>query len=269
MSLHLGTQLGLFKVGICQEYRREELVLEGNPVQTFRNFLFIVLVGRQIIGTLSGDFVSQLSQTVLVGVTLLYLTGTLRPLDVHIIVGGGQLAFHIDCLDSKVYQVCVIVHAICKVDIAVAVCRQTHGDGTVRTVYCGEIIVFRLDSLFLVVKEEIHGSVIAAEQCDGGRLVLSHVFLQRGRSYAPAFCIYGYFCQVVLDGYLRVGSLTGVEEEGSGVNACFRSAFVGQGCFRLGFQVGFALLHLGYGVVVTLLCFQLLLAGTAQKAETY
>ena len=33
----------------------------------------------------------------------------------------------------------------------------------------------------------------------------------------------------VLDGYLRVGSLTGVEEEGSGVNACFRSAFVGQG----------------------------------------
>jgi len=68
LSLHLGTQLGLFKVGICQEYRREELVLEGNPVQTFRNFLFIVLVGRQIIGTLSGDFVSQLSQTVLVGV---------------------------------------------------------------------------------------------------------------------------------------------------------------------------------------------------------
>ena len=63
--------------------------------------------------------------------------------------------------------------------------------------------------------------------------------------------------------------LTGVEEEGSGVNACFRSAFVGQGCFRLGFQVSFALLHLGYGVVVTLLCFQLLLAGTAQKAETY
>ena len=113
---------------------------------------------------------------------------------------------------------------------------KTHGDGTVRTVYCGEIIVFRLDSLFLVVKEEIHGSVIAAEQCDGGRLVLSHVFLQRGRSYAPAFCIYGYFCQVVLDGYLRVSSLTGVEEEGSGVNACFRSAFVGQGCFRLGFQ---------------------------------
>ena len=36
----------------------------------------------------------------------------------------------------------------------------------------------------------------------------------------------------------------------SGVNACFRSTFVGQGCFCLGFQVSLALLHLGYGVVV-------------------
>jgi hypothetical protein len=37
------------------------LVLESNPVQAFRNFLFVVLVGGQIIGTLSGDFVSQFS----------------------------------------------------------------------------------------------------------------------------------------------------------------------------------------------------------------
>ena len=44
---------------------------------------------------------------------------------------------------------------------------------------------------------------------------------------------------------------------------------VGQGCFGFGAEVGFALLHLGYGVVVALLGCQLLLAGSAQDAEAY
>ena len=45
------------------------------------------------------------------------------------------------------------------------------------------------------VAEVLPQEMCIRDRCDGGRLVLSHVFLQRGRSYAPAFCIYGYFCQ--------------------------------------------------------------------------
>ena len=73
------------------------MVLESNPVQAFRNFLFVVLVGGQIIGTLSGDFVSQFQPDGSRRCNPSLSDGTLRPLDVHIIVGGGQLAFHIDC----------------------------------------------------------------------------------------------------------------------------------------------------------------------------
>ena len=56
---------------------------------------------------------------------------------------------------------------------------------------------------------------------------------------------------------------------GRGSGAAFNFLNAANGVTIVALQVGFALLHLGYGVVVTLLCFQLLLAGTAQKAETY
>ena len=156
-----------------------------------------------------------------------------------------------------------------EVDVAVAVCRQTHRDGAVRPVHGGEIVVFGLNDFLIVVEQEVHRSVVAAEQGNGCLLVLSLVVLQGGGGDAATFGIHGEGCQVVLDGDLRILSPTGVEEEGGGVGFRFRFPFVRQGCFRFRFQVGFALLHLGDGVVVALLRFQLFLCRTAEVAEPH
>ena len=55
------------------------------------------------------------------------------------------------------------MHGIIKVDIAGAICRQTHGYGTVRTVYHCKVVIFRLYRFLFVVEKEVHGSVVAAE----------------------------------------------------------------------------------------------------------
>lgn len=57
LFLHSRLDVYLIKVLIGDEYGREELILEGNPVYTSFNLLFIVFGSRKIVCIVIGYFV--------------------------------------------------------------------------------------------------------------------------------------------------------------------------------------------------------------------
>ena len=74
----------------------------------------------------------------------------------------------------------------------------------------------------------------------------------------------------VLDADFRISSVHGVEEQGGRIGCCCSFFLVvGQCGFRFRFQRFLLLLYQGNGIVVFLLCSNLLLARTAQKTESY
>ena len=77
LFLHFRFNRSLFEILFCDEYGREELILESDPVQTLRNGLFVVFTCRKVIHIITGVFVGEVCQTVFVSISLFDLAGTL------------------------------------------------------------------------------------------------------------------------------------------------------------------------------------------------
>ena len=159
------------------------------------------------------------------------------------------------------------MHGVAEVDVARAVGLEAHRDAGVRLLHGREVIVAGLDDFVAVIEQEVHLRVASAHQGQGRLLVLLLILLEDGLVEDASLGVEGEAGHVVLDGHLPVRAVQGLAEEGGRVP--LGQSLVLQGGFLPGLEFGLALLHLGDGVVVVLLGFQLFLAGTAQDAEPH
>ena len=214
LCLHLAGELALRELGIADEHGREELVLEGNPVERFGHLLLLVRGGREGLGAFVVELVGEFGQAVLVGVALLNLACALVPLDIYALLAVGELVGHAHGLQGNLHQVAAGLQRVGQVDVACGISLQAHGQRAVGLSYGGEVVVGRLDGLPLVVEEEVHRGVLAAEEAHGGHFVLLHVVLDGGRGDASALAVHGEPDEVVLNGELLLLALAGCKEEG-------------------------------------------------------
>ena len=267
LCLHLAGEFTLCELGVANQHGREELVLEGNPVEWLGHLLLLVRGGREGLSAFVVELVGEFSQTVLVGVTLLNLTCALLPLNIYTLFTVREFVSHAYSLQSYLHQVTARLERVGQVDIARCIGLQTHGQCGVGLGYGGEDVVGRLDGLPLVVEKEVHRGVAAAEEADGGHLVLLHVILDGSRSDASTLAVHGESDEVVLNSELLLFALSGCKEEGCRVSCRLELSFVSQGGFGLLLELSLALLHLRNRVIIMLLGLQLLFTGAAVPAE--
>ena len=264
MLFHLGFEGSIVEVLLCHEDAGEILVLEGYPVESFRNGFFGILCLAQVVEAVVHRLIGQRGVTLFEVVAFLHLAGPLFPFDAHRLGGRREEILQAAGLDGEVHHVGIRQQAVVEIQVSAVGCIQPHGHGGVGHVGCLEIHLVAQDVFSFSFEAEIHGSIFAVKQNE--RLfLLVFILFQQGLAYPSAFVGEGQLHQVVFQYGELFRTLCRLEEEGGTVRTC---SFDGcRGLFLLYFLL--LLDDLLNRVLIVLCACSFFLAGAVVDTKTY
>ena len=218
-SFLLGDRLecGLFEILLGNDYAGEELVLEGHPVDDAFGLLLVLALLIQVLGVIVVDAVGEGRELLLEAVSLLQLTGTLVPVEVHRLGAGGEEVLHPLGMDGEVGHIEVSREEIVEVDVLAFAHIETHGDGAVRCIQGLEVEVFGQDILILPAEGKVHAHLLVTIEKHDGVSVLSLIVGKGGFAHGSSLGRELEFDETVFQCHERFFALCSRKEGRSGV----------------------------------------------------